>query len=316
MKIWRGKGDISPRTAQGYEDLIDGYIVPYIGTKLMQKLGTRELEDWHATLLTEGRRRRNGDGEGGVSARTVGHAQRVLSKALVEAMRHGLVTKNVCTLQPAPKLTTEEMVILTPQEVDALPAQLHGHEIEAEALLALFCGLRRGEVLALREKSADLDEEVIHVRESLEETTEGGLRFKGPKSKAGIRDVKLPAIVTDALIEHRKRLLERRLMLGLGKLTGEDLLFPRWDGSPQSPDTFGRAWSRLAKELSIKVSFHGLRHTHASMLIDHGVDVVTISKRLGHSSPAITLQVYAHLFRKDDGKAAAAINAALGGGKR
>jgi integrase len=78
-------------------------------------------------------------------------------------------------------------------------------------------------------------------------------------------------------------------------------------------DDRGRAWSRLAKELGIKVSFHGLRHTHASMLIDRGVDVVTISKRLGHSSPAITLQVYAHLFRKDDSKAAAAINVALGG---
>jgi integrase len=78
-------------------------------------------------------------------------------------------------------------------------------------------------------------------------------------------------------------------------------------------DNRGRAWSRLAKQLGLAVSFHGLRHTHASMLIDHDVDVVTISKRLGHSSPAITLQVYAHLFRKDDGKAAAAINVALAG---
>jgi len=60
------------------------------------------------------------------------------------------------------------------------------------------------------------------------------------------------------------------------------------------------------------VSFHGLRHTHASQLIDAGVDIVTISKRLGHSSPNVTLQIYAHLFRKDDSKAAAAIDAALG----
>jgi integrase len=171
------------------------------------------------------------------------------------------------------------------------------------------CGVAK---FALREKYIDLDEEVIRVRESLEETTAGGLRFKGPKSKAGIRDVTLPAIVTDALIEHRKRLLERRFKLGQGKLGPEDLVFPAWNGSAQSPDALGTAWSRLAKELGIKVSFHGLRHTHASMLIDRNVDVVTISKRLGHSSPAITLQVYAHLFRKDDGKAAAAINAALG----
>jgi integrase len=315
MKVWQGTGKISPRTAQGYEDLIDGYVLPYLGTNLVQKLSTREIETWHSTLMTKGRRGRNGrpNGEGGLSARTVGHAQRVLSKALAEAVRHGLLTKNVCTIQRAPKLAAEEMQILLPEQVNALPAQLHGHELEVPALVALFCGLRRGEVLGLRWKNVDLDEEVIRVRESLEETSARGLRFKGPKSEAGIRDVTLPAIVTDALVEQRKRLLERRLMLGQGKLTGEDLVFPAWDGSAQSPDTFGRAWSRLAKGLGIEVSFHGLRHTHASMLIDRNVDVVTISKRLGHSSPAITLQVYAHLFRKDDSKAAAAINAALRG---
>jgi integrase len=78
------------------------------------------------------------------------------------------------------------------------------------------------------------------------------------------------------------------------------------------PNSFGSTWSKLAKELRLGVSFHGLRHTHASQLIDANVDVVTIARRLGHSSPAITLQVYAHLFRKDDSKAAAAIDAALG----
>jgi integrase len=114
------------------------------------------------------------------------------------------------------------------------------------------------------------------------------------------------------LVAHRKRELERRLQLGQGRPGDKDLVFPAWDGSPWQPNVFGAAWSKLTQELGIKVSFHGLRHTHASQLIDHGVDVVTISKRLGHSSPAITLQVYAHMFHKDDSKAAAAINAALG----
>jgi integrase len=174
----------------------------------------------------------------------------------------------VCTLERAPKVKAEEMAILTAEQVAELPAQLHGHPLEAAAIVALFCGLRRGEILALRWKNVLDDKEMIKVRESLEQT-KAGLRFKPPKSKAGVRDVKLPAIVIDVLREHRKRLLERRLMLGQGKLAGEDFVFPAWDGSPQSPNAFGLAWNKLAKQLGITVSFHGLRHSHASQLIDH-----------------------------------------------
>jgi integrase len=165
--------------------------------------------------------------------------------------------------------------------------------------------------LGTRWCNVNLDDETLRVRESLEQTKDG-VRFKSPKSRAGIRDIKLPAIVVDVLHAQRKRLLERRLQLGQGKLTGQDLVFPDFNGRPQAPDNFTSAWCKLAREIGIPISFHALRHTHASMLIDHGVDVVTIAKRLGHASPAITLQFYAHLFTKDDSKAAAAINAALG----
>jgi integrase len=310
---WKATGEISPGTAQRYEQLIN-HIIPHIGGRLLQKLTTLDIEAWHAVLMTSGRRGRNGkpDGQGGLHARTIGHAHRILSKALDEGVKHGLLLKNVCTVERAPKVNAEEMVILTAEQIAELPAQLDGHALAAPALVALFTGMRRGELLALRWKNVDLDGKVIRVRESLEETKAGGLRFKGPKSKAGVRDITLPAVVVETLHAHRKTLLERRLLLGQGKLTGEDLVFPAWDGSPQSPNAFGAGWSKLTAQLGVEVSFHGLRHTHASQLIDAGVDVVTISKRLGHSSPAITLQVYAHLFHKDDRKAADAINAALG----
>jgi len=97
-------------------------------------------------------------------------------------------------------------------------------------------------------------------------------------------------------------------------LTDNALVFSDIDGGPLSPDAVSAAWSDYAKKIGMgDISFHALRHTHASQLIDAGVDIVTISKRLGHAKPDITLRVYAHLFRKDDSKAAAAINAALGG---
>jgi integrase len=298
---------ISPKTAERYGDLIAAQIEPFLGTKPLQRLNTRDIEAWHRTLQTEGRK----DRSGGISARTIGHAHRILAKALRDAVRHELVRRNVATEQRPPKVIAEEMQILTADQVNDLAARLDGHPLAAPALTALFTGMRRGELLALDWGHTDVDRKIINVVASLE-TTRAGTRRKGPKTKAGIREITLPSVVIDLLRAQRRTLLERRLLLGQGKLGDTDPVFPAWDGSTWDPNAFSAAWSKAAAELGLAISFHSLRHTHASQLIDAGVDVVTISKRLGHSSPNVTLGVYAHLFRKDDSKAADAIDAAFG----
>jgi len=311
---WRAMGTISPKTEQGYNELLKNQIVPHLGTVPLQKLTTRDIERWHATLLSRGRKGPSGrPGQGGVSPRTVGHAHRMLNKALREAVRHELVLRNVCAAQRAPKVVPVNMHILAPAQVKEFPTVLDGHELAAPAVTALFTGLRRGEILALRWGNVDLTAKLLKVRESLEQT-KARLRFKPPKSRAGVRDVALPDIVVEVLHGQRKRLLERRLLLGQGKLSDNDLVFPAWSGSPQGPEAFSAAWIRLAQERGLGVTFHELRHTHASQLIDAGVPLPEIAHRLGHSSPAITLSTYAHLFKKDDSKAAKAINDALKGG--
>jgi integrase len=179
-------------------------------------------------------------------------------------------------------------------------------------MVSLFTGMRIGEVLALRWGRVDLDRKVIQVREALEETKAHGIRFKAPKTKAGRRDVTLPDFLVETLREFRKEQLELRIKLGAGKLPDDALLFVRLDGALPSQKQYSKAWSDLADQMKMPdLAFHNLRHTHASQLIDAGVDIVTISKRLGHAKPDITLRIYAHLFQKDDGKAAAAINTAL-----
>jgi integrase len=184
----------------------------------------------------------------------------------------------------------------------------------ATAIVALFTGMRRGEILALRWCNADLDQKVIRVREAVEETKKLGLRIKRPKTKSGIRDLSLPDIVVDALREHRREQLEL-WALGLGKLPDDHLVLPTLEGGPGSPRRLSRAWAEVAESIGMPdLTFHALRHTHASQLIDAGIDVVTISTRLGHAKPTITPQIYAHPFRRNDSKAAAdAINAALAG---
>jgi integrase len=120
--------------------------------------------------------------------------------------------------------------------------------------------------------------------------------------------------VIDALREHRRQQLELRLALGLGKPADDALVFPGDDGGYQSPRAFSTRWGRAVDRLKLPdVTWHSLRHTHVSMLINAGLDIVTISKRLGHAKPDITLRVYSHLYRKDDRAAADAINAAMAG---
>jgi len=149
--------------------------------------------------------------------------------------------------------------------------------------------------------------------QALEETKAHDIQVKAPKTKAGRRDVSLPAIVVDALRDHRRQQLELRMALGAGKLPDDALVFPATlKGGCQSPRAFSKEWADVAESIGMpEVTFQALRHTHTSQLIDAGVDIVTISKRLGHASPNITLKVYAHLFRKDDSKASDAISAAL-----
>lgn len=250
---------------------------------------------------------------GGLAARTIGHAHRVLSKAIGDAQKDNFVTRNVCKLEKAPKVPHTEMVIV--RDVPGFVALLRASagRLYAPSILALFTGMRLGEVLALREGKANVDAGVIEVREALEETKAEGIRFKPAKTKAGRRDITLPTIALEALREHRKQLLEMRLLLGQGRLSPDDLLFANLEGRPLRPSAVSSDWGELADRIGMpEITFHGLRHTHASQLIASGVDIVTISKRLGHAKPSVTLAIYAHMFHTDDSKAAAAINAALG----
>jgi integrase len=295
---WEAAGDISARTAQRYRQLVDHQIAPHLGAKTLQKPTRLDVEAWHTTL-------RNG----GLAARTIGHAHRVLGKALGDAERDGMVVKNVCKLQRAPKVAQTEMIIV--QDVPGLVEKLRGSHLYVPAMVALFTGMRLGEVLALRWNRIDLDGKIISVREALE-TTKAGIRFKPPKSKAGRRDITLPEILVNALREHRKAALELRMQLGAGRLPDDALLFANLKGEPLQPGNVSSDWGELAERIGVpRVTFHGLRHSHASQLIDAGVDIVTVSKRLGHAKPSVTLAIYAHMVTTDDSKAAAAINAAL-----
>jgi integrase len=305
-----GPHGLAGKTAERYRQLIKAQIIPHLGAIVLQKLKPAHIDDWHNKLI-------RGGGKNGrpLSSRTVGHAHRVLHRALARAAAIELVSRNVATVVKPPKVDETEIESLKADEIDVVLTALRDHTLEPIAVLALSSGARRGELLALNWENVDLDAGTIKIERSLEQT-KAGLRFKTPKTKNGRRVVSLPPIAVDALRAHRRRRLELRMALGQGKPDPDALVFSAFDDNPIPPNNLSRDWRRfvLARKLP-RISFHGLRHSHVSALIAGGVDVLTVSRRIGHASPVVTMKVYAHLFSETDKTAAKAIEAALRTGK-
>jgi integrase len=237
-------------------------------------------------------------------------------------MRLEIISRNVAHPVPPPKAEAAEAPVLNGEQIADVLAKLYGYggrhgslPLHAIATLAIGTGMRRGEICGLTWGAVDLEKATVRVERSLEETT-SGLRLKSPKTAHGRRTISLPVSVVAILREHRNRQLEQRLALGLGRLEDGDLVFRMADGSPYPPDKLSRDWGHAVRDRKLPpANFHTLRHSHASALIAAGVDIVTVSRRLGHGSPAITLRIYAHAFSANKDEAAArAIETAMGAG--
>jgi integrase len=292
---------ISPKTRERYRQLVDRQIVPHLGTIALQKLRPVQVSDWHNVLLKTG-----------LAARTVGHAHRVLHRGLERAVALEIASRNVAHPVSPPKVERIEIAILTADQIADALRRIEDHPLHSIAALAVATGMRRGEICSLAWGAVDLDAATVRVDCSLEETA-AGLRVKPPKTRHGHRTISLPKSTVEILREHYRRQLEHRLLLGLGRSGAEDWVFPLFDSSPYPPDKLSRDWGNVVRDRKLpRVMFHALRHSHASALIAAGVDIVTVSKRLGHGSPAITLGVYAHLFNRTDALAAQAMERALG----
>jgi integrase len=291
----------SPKTLERYHELAEKQVIPHLGALKLQKLRPEHVQQWHGTLLGIG-----------LSARTTGHAHRLLRLVLQCAVKSGTVIRNVATVHKPPKVEDEEIEILSPEEIAEVRRKLQSHTLSPIVELALATGMRRGELLGLQWGDIDLDGEALRVERSLEETN-AGLRLKSPKTKRGRRNISLPSDTVGMLRAYKIEQLRIRLQLGLGNMKPCTLVFSTLEGGFIRPRNLSKAWWRARAALKLPaVAFHAFRHSHASMLIGAGVDVLTISRRLGHAQASVTLDRYGHLFKGADAAAAKAIGALLG----
>jgi len=290
---------VAPKALERYRGLARNQIKPYLGTMQLQKLRPAHVDRWHHTLVSEGK----------ISNRTIRHAHAVLSGALGHAAKTEIVERNVAAIIKPPKADKPTIASLTESQMTETLAKLDGHSFYPIAAVAIGTGARRGEIAGLIWSDIDLDARTVTIQRSIEQTM-AGLRIKPPKTMAGKRTISLPAIAVDALRQHRHQTLELRMRLGMGTLPSDAPVFGKIEGGWSRPYSFSDRWRDVVKSRNLpKITFHGLRHSHASALIAKGVDIVTVSHRLGHQSAAFTLATYSHLFSDSDSKVAAAIDA-------
>jgi integrase len=275
----------SPKTLERYRELAERQIVPHLGAIKLQKFKPETLRQWHGALLGTG-----------LSARTVGHAHRLLRLVLAYAVKSGTLDRNVAAIERPPAVEDREIEIISPEQI---------------ATVALGTGMRRGELCGLQWGDIDLNKATLRVERSVEET-KAGLRLKSPKTRRGRRSLTLPPETVTTLRAHRARQLERRLILGMGNIKPSTVVVSNVEGGLISPHSVSRAWRRFLIDHKLpRVPFHALRHTHVSLLIAAKVDILTISRRLGHSKASVTLDVYGHLMSGADAAAAEAISGVL-----
>jgi integrase len=182
--------------------------------------------------------------------------------------------------------------------------------VHIPVVLATLCGLRRGEIAALRWRHVDLDRAQLSVTETAEQT-KAGVRYKSPKNGKG-RTVALPAMVVSELRAHRLRQAQDLLQLGV-RLNDETFICAREDGEALQPNSIGHAWDRFLASTELpRIRFHDLRHSHATIMLKSNIHPKIVSERLGHSRVALTMDTYSHVIPGMQEGAAAAIDAAFG----
>lgn len=239
------------------------------------------------------------------------HLHVVLHRALDQALRWGLVPRNVSEAVDLPKLQKKEIRPLSGDEARRLLGAARGDRSEALYVLAVHCGLRQGELLGLPWEDVDLGTGTLQVRRTLT-TTKGGPRFTAPKTAKSRRRIKLTTGAVDALRCHHDRQFEESTRLA-GLWQDYGLEFATTTGTPINPSNLtSRSFKPLLKRAGLPdIRFHDLRHTCATLLLSKGVHPKLVQELLGHATIAITLDTYSHVLPGMGDQAANAMESAL-----
>lgn len=300
------RSQVSPRSHERYTELARKNLSPLLGSVVLTQLRPEQISAAYGKALTAGRR----DGSGGLSPRTVHHMHRILRQALEQAVKWRVLARNPADAVDPPKVERTKMRAYDARETALLLAHFRATRMFIPVVLGTLCGLRRGEVTALRWRAVDFATGQLAIVESTEQTC-AGTRSKETKSGRS-RRVALPSLALEELRQHRLRQAEELLKLGI-RLTDDHHVFAQADGQPVQPNSLTHEFVRILAQAQAlpRIRFHDLRHSHATQMLANGIHPKIAQERLGHSSIAITLDLYSHVLPGMQEDAAAKVDAAL-----
>jgi integrase len=283
--------NLAPKTAEGYEHIIRRHLVPALGGIPLTQLKPENLQRYYAEKLSKGRC----DGEGALSPRTVRHHHVTLHGALESAVKWGLLSRNPADGVSPPRYQRPECHTLSEDDVHTFLEAARQTPYFALFYTALYSGMRRSELLALRWSDIDLLLCQIYVTRTLHHLRDGNVVFRAPKTAKGRRMIALSPSAVSILREHKEKQKLDRAMLGI-PLKDDDLVFSDLEGRPLLPDTVTHAWIKLVRRIGLKgIRLHDARHSHASLMLKAGTHPKIVQERLGHASIQITLDTYSHV---------------------
>ncbi|MEX0750747.1 MAG: tyrosine-type recombinase/integrase, partial [Dehalococcoidia bacterium] len=272
LKRWLAgaKPTIRERTWVRYEQYVRLHLEPKLGKLSLTKLSPQHLQNLYADRL-----------EAGLSPTTVHHLHATIHRALEQAVKWGLVARNVADLVDPPRIARHEIRTLSPEEANGLIDAARGDRLEALYIVALTTGLREGELLGLRWRDVDLDAGGVEVRGSLQRVPSGFI-IAEPKTSKSRRRVGLTEDAIAALRRHRTRQSEERLRLGPAWEKTHDLVFTDESGKPIDATKFLRnSFAPLLKRAGLPpMRFHDLRNTAATLLLGRAIHTKIVSEML------------------------------------
>jgi len=270
-------------------------ILPYIGREKLVDLKTDRIQNYYNHLLREG-----------ISKHAVHVTHKVLRVALNHAVKLGYIGRNPCSGTTPPKPNQAEMQCYDDSQVRVLldTAKSIRDRFYPLYYLAIHTGMRQAELIGLKWDDVDWEKSTIQVKRQVRHFKGGGYTFTSPKSRSGYRTIILGRQALNALEDHLMVQSELKDAIG-DEWVDLNLIFASNTGTPIRASNLRRGFRRLLKESELpKIRFHDLRHTAASLMLNHGIPVLIASKRLGHSKPSITIDVYGHLLPSKQEEAA------------